>query len=211
VSGLRVHVVRAMVGDGPDRARVDYLGADGRWSCDRCASVRRCAHMAALARHVTAGAPVVDTDARGDAAALLEAALTDALAGVAPDLAAGLDPMAVTIACVPLVDLGWTPGMLRAWVEHARWDGCRPGAVPLRLRELGLPPERPRSVEPSPQGVCPTHGVPAPQGACEVCAEESRAVDVDARAGEVRAAFGEARRRADTAPGGLPLGGGGRP
>jgi hypothetical protein len=52
-----VVVVRAVVGDGRDRAALDYLGADGRWSCDRHPKAQSCAHLTALAEHVAGLVP----------------------------------------------------------------------------------------------------------------------------------------------------------
>jgi hypothetical protein len=108
----------------------------------------------------------------------LLAGLMDGLADASPDLAARINRRALVPEMTRLVHLGWTSLMLRRWAEHAGWAGSSPGAVVTRVRDLGLPPERPRSVEPSPQTLCPRHpGEPA--GRCAVCEQESLSIPVE--------------------------------
>lgn len=58
-----VLVVRAVV-DGPDRSAVDYLAADGKWTCEAHPRAADCAHLAALRDHVATA--VLKKPAGGD-------------------------------------------------------------------------------------------------------------------------------------------------
>lgn len=48
-----VIVVRVVV-DAPDRAAVDYLAADGRWTCSEHLGAGNCPHLLALQQLITA-------------------------------------------------------------------------------------------------------------------------------------------------------------
>jgi hypothetical protein len=52
---VSVIVVRAVI-DGPDRAAVDYLAADGKWTCSAHPTGKTCPHLAALVEHVAGAA-----------------------------------------------------------------------------------------------------------------------------------------------------------
>lgn len=55
MTDLSVIAVRATV-DAPDRARVEYLAADGRWTCEAHPKGRSCPHLVALAELVAGAA-----------------------------------------------------------------------------------------------------------------------------------------------------------
>jgi hypothetical protein len=50
-----VIVVRAVAGNGPDRSALDWLAADGRWTCQAHPAGNDCVHLAAV-RQLVAGA-----------------------------------------------------------------------------------------------------------------------------------------------------------
>lgn len=49
---MSVIVVRAVI-DAPDRAAVDFLGADQKWTCSAHPTGKTCPHLTALIEHVT--------------------------------------------------------------------------------------------------------------------------------------------------------------
>lgn len=119
-----------------------------------------------------------------DLARDLIAGLTDVLPAARLLRVAEVEP-----ACRALPALGWTPLMLRRWAEHEDWSGTGPLGMLTRVRGLGVPPERPRSVEPARQDECPAHpGELVRKGKCDACAAESRSVDHEHQAAVVRAA-----------------------
>lgn len=121
--------------------------------------------------------------------------LMDGLTDASPDLAALINRRALAPEMTRLVHLGWTALALRRWAEHAGWGGASPGAVVTRVRDLGQPPERPRSITPAPQTLCPRHpGEPA--GRCPVCEQEALSIPAEVLVDQI-AAVRAAARRAD--------------
>lgn len=136
------------------------------------------------------------------AAQLLEA-LVGGLTDANPELAGRLTPTVLAPDMHRLVHLGWTPLALRRWAEHAGWANAGPGAVVVRVRDLGQPPEAPRSAVPAPQTLCPRH--PAePAGRCPVCEQEALSIPAEElvdHIAAVREAAREAVRRREEAAG----------
>lgn len=135
---------------------------------------------------------------------VLAAAILDGLAEADADLASRVGRAAVLSVCPTLLHLGWEPLTIARWAEHAGWVGAGPGAVIQRLKDLGRPPERPRSGEPLRQDECPEHeGQPIRAGSCDLCIAESRRVDPSVAVARLRATT---RRSAPaTDPRGLTL------
>jgi hypothetical protein len=111
-------------------------------------------------------------------AEVLALAVVGGLEKTNPELASVVGRPQLRQVCRPLVDLGWTPLMIEAWVlsPAQSWAGAGGGVVIHRLSQLGRPPERPRSVQPAPQNLCPEHpGQLMRAGSCDLCVRESTA------------------------------------